>query len=331
MQNNGGLGLDTKDNRRLRGIFIAIIVILVGTYLANFVDFFFIKDRGQYNIYAYGSNYYWGQYRSQGIITLLTNEPIFLILNQLLNLFFKSIFIVQLYIVVSYSLTAFLVSKQLGYSLYPVVLYSAIPQGLKNNIMQIRQGLGISIYLLGFQAKNKYVRLLRFLAPFIHTSMLFFVVVEGYEYCMDKMKISRHVRLIIFTGVSVLIAALLPIATSIIGDRRAMEYSFSSDQSASGLSFIFWIVFFVIFYIYSDKNQYTTFSAYGIVFYLSTYFLTDISARVFESFLPFILISVLKQSNKIYKLILILLLLVFSALGWYTNHGIIGWSIAGLN
>lgn len=311
--------------KRIKKFFVIIIAIALGAWITYSLDFYSVKDRLAYFVYALDSDKILDIYKSKGIITIISNEPIFLYLNIFLNQFFDGITIVSIFIYSSYSLTVFLISQKLNYRIFPIFVYTFMPQVLKNNVMQTRQGVAVAIYLFGFLSKNKKVRWLRFIAPFIHTSLAFMLLVELYESIVQKYKLSKASILLFFSIISLTFAQLLPIISQLMGDRRANTYSFGLDQTASGLGFIFWLVFFIVAFKYMRDSEYAIFSLCGIVFYLSTYFSLDIGARILESFLPIIIISVFQLPEKRYKYVLISLLIVYALLGWYSNNGLNGW------
>ncbi|WP_170007319.1 EpsG family protein [Bacillus fonticola] len=240
----------------------------------------------------------------------IVSEPLWLFINYLLGLLFEPVLAVRVIIFVSVFITLFALGKMTQYSLISVFFFVIIDQLVKNNIVHLRQGLALSVFLLGLSLKGKWRHIL-LLSPFIHVSFWFSIIFYIYELSLKKLSI--NFKMLFFSLFSIIVALSLPFIADFLGDRRATSYSFSTPEDASGAAFIWWSLFLVVYLVGVGKNRISKLSIYGLIFYLITYFSLDFSARIFENFLALILVSTI-NSNSLWRYILLSLLFFYALL-----------------
>ena len=252
---------------------------------------------------------------------IVVDEPLWLVINFLLGIIIDPIMAVRIIIFVSVFLILFALGKYTNYSLLSIIFYLLIEQIVKNNILHLRQGLAIAVFIFAFSLKGKWKNLM-FLSPLIHTS--FWFVMLFYVYDIISKKLTNYRRILYFTLCSITLILSLGFIVSILGDRRADLYSFSFLNLASGKAFIWWGMFLVLFYLGTIKTQMQRIAVYGIIFYLLSYFLLDFGARVFENFVILVLlVSLISSKSTGWKTTLLTLLGIYSLLDIIINGHIL--------
>jgi hypothetical protein len=167
-----------------------------------------------------------------------------------------------------------------------------IPQVIKNHIIHLRQGVAIAVFLLGWFNSNRHIRWFFIaLTPFIHAAFFFIFILITLVHLSKKLRLAPDLRSLLFLGAGTAIGTSLGYLAIIFGSRKAQEYAFTSAD-VSGLGFIFWAGIATLM-ILEGKNflrQYTL--QYAIIlFYLATYFLVEVTGRIFESGLLLVLLA----------------------------------------
>lgn len=250
------------------------------------------KDRGNYLIYAEKASEFIARYLDQGVVSFLTNEPIFLSVNYFLSLFFSPELTLQLLIFLFSFIFAFAVLSYDKKLFLWLLLLLLLPQVLKNNVMQLRQGYAVAMFTLAWLCLHGKPRIfLIALTPLMHSSffvvLLFLLIYKTAHW----IKLNFGLRAF-FVGLAALVAsiALLYLA-SVVGARQGVRYA-DADLNVSGLAFLFWFVVFSLFLL-QPKSWFTKhgFPVVTLLVYLVMYFTFPLSARVFESTLPLVLIA----------------------------------------
>ncbi|MEC6815437.1 EpsG family protein [Photobacterium toruni] len=273
------------------------LIILLSLLYSIFLVFYFpvdasIVDRLNYLIYTDNSINLIGRYYNQGILSFLFNEPLWLILNVALSSMLSSENVIRVIIFFSsFSICYYcLINNKKEWLFVFMILF--LPQIIKNNIIHLRQGLAISIFVIGFYSKNRSIRnVLISISPFIHVS--FFIVITIYllSVISNKLKYSSGIKTIVTVSVGIIFSLSISMISIYLGARQADEYSFSTIN-VSGAGFLFWLVIFVLL-VFQGKNYFKryTFEILTICFYLSSYFFTVITARIFENAMCLVLIA----------------------------------------
>ncbi|KIO68279.1 hypothetical protein B4064_1769 [Caldibacillus thermoamylovorans] len=293
--------------------------ILIAIFLILPDDITWARDRGNYLNYAEFSELMLQNYLNNGVLSLLSNEPLFLLLNMFLENFLSPENIIKFIIISSIITVAYSLGKITNYNFFVLVLILLVPQVIKNHIIHLRQGLALGIYLLGIVSINKYAKSLKYMAVFIHISLAFLILFEILDKVFKKIKLSFSLRLFVSSTFLVFIIGLIPNLVAIVGNRRISSYDFSMGDSVSGLGFLFWLIVGSLFILFAEKNKINIIASYGIIFYLMSYFFLDFGARIFENIIPLIIAGTLTLKNSYIKLLCILLLITYSSVIWFKS------------
>lgn len=290
----------SSKNRITYKFLIIVVAILYGVILAYGipVDDFLIKDRANYFNYAENSHLIFLYYKSQGILHVFTNEPVWLFINSFLAFFLTPENVLRTIISIPAAGIAYMVLKVQPRQFIWLLFLLLMPQIIKNHIIHLRQGVAVFVFLLGwFSSSKAWRRSLFVITPFIHASFFFilFLLIASYFLKKTRFDIGVKTMLIIFLGFIISIG-LEPIAR-FFSARQIAEYTFTM-QEVSGLGFLFWSGIFIL-YLLEGKN-FTfrhSFIMAVIAFYLSTYFLTEVTGRIFESAILLVLLVGLDLSG----------------------------------
>lgn len=234
-----------------------------------------------------------------GFFVTFFNEPLWLMINAILNEFSSPENAVSVIIFCSAVIFSVLTISNVSIKSFAwVILFLLLPLVLKNYLIHIRQGLAISLFLLGYFSNSRQVKLLSIaLSPLIHSSFFFII---PFLYLSNSRVILRQkewIGCLIYFLLSIVFSNILGFIALFLGARQGAEIELFIVNS-SGLGFIFFAYLFVLM-ILEGKGFYRTFSfEIGIlIFYLATYFTLSISARIFESVAMLVLLSGLSLSG----------------------------------
>lgn len=289
-----------------------------------------ILDRSNYLIYAEFSDVIFLRYFSEGYMSALFNEPIWLGFNAFLRLFFDSEKTLLIIIFFMSFISAYLVLKVSKKNLFFLLFLLVFPQVLSKYIVHIRQGLAISFFLIGWFSLRIKLRWLFFLiTPFIHSSFFFVIFIYVFVDFLRKTKLDFDVKIVLVAAFSVVSAFGMSFLARFLGARQGNIYNFEMT-SVSGYNFVFWFGILCIYYFQGKKFREDNFFVISVtVFYLSTYFLSDVTSRVFENIIIVVFLAGLGLSSWRRMVFMIVVFLYFS-LSWYISAGqpFLGWGIA---
>lgn len=316
--------IDNNIDARLmkRKITYLILTALVGILLIAPKDIMWAKDRENYLVYARDSFTILKRSLSKGFFPFLLREPLFLLINVLLGSIFSPEIVIKIIIFVSSFGVLYSLGKISGYNLKIIFFFLFVPQIVKNHITHLRQGLGLSLYLMGLTSDNKYGRAIRYLSVFIHTSFAFIILFEILDVFLKKAKLVYRKRLLVSSFILYIFIFALPKLSSLLGDRRAMQYNFTMAESATGLGFILWLLVGTFFILFIEENYNSTICSYGIVFYLISYFHLDFGARIFENIVPLILGETMSGERNNIEIIFTLFFLLYGLIQWHMRGGL---------
>jgi hypothetical protein len=312
-----------KTNINKEKIMYVIFAILIAYFLSFIGDYITFNDRLGYYSYASNSSLILKNNSNIGLIRLLANEPLFLIINSFLAVFFSPQNVLKVIIFCSTLLFFYSLGLMSKFNLLLIVVLLISPTVLSKYITHLRQGFAMSIYFLGiaYKMQDNRLKYIRFLAVFIHSSLYFLILYEILDLFFKKIKIDNTLKIIFSTIILTIFMGLIPWVSYIINDRRSNTYDYDIGFSGSGYGFLIWLVAGSFFLIYNKKNFLNKFTNYGIIFYLISYFYLDYGARIFESIFPLIILSTMINKNKVFKSIYLIFIFLFSALGWYLRGG----------
>ena len=275
--------------------FAALVFALV---LANLpVDQF--VDRENYLVYAMNAPEILSSRIGNGYFSFVFNEPVWVLINLILSSVMTAENCVRVIILFSAFSTSYLVLKNSPPEYILVVLaFIFLPQILKNNIIHLRQGLGVAFFLWGWFSERKMISYLFFFtAALVHSSFIIILFGMVVITLLSGLKISDGIRGLIYISVGIGISLFGLMIASYLGARQAEQYS-EITASTSGFGFLFWSGILLI-YILEGKSfiKENSFSIFFIFIYLATYFTLPVTGRVLESALLIILLTSLKLRN----------------------------------
>ena len=315
-------------NSNVYFVFCFFVSLLYAGCLASLdVDAF--VDRGNYLVYAEHSFDILSNYMGGGVKTVLSNEPAWLVLNVFLSGFLSPEYCIRVIIFFSSFITCnFIVRMDPRFFIF-LFLFLLLPQILKNNIIHLRQGLAISVFIVGWFSSNKLIRtVFILLSPFFHASFFFIIFYLILSDFLTNLRFSSGLRSTIYWVVGLFFGLFGIWLAAQLGARQGSEYT-SVGETVSGLAFVFWFLISGLFFLegeeYLIKND---FQFSTLILYLSTYFFLPVTARIFESCMLLILISGLGLSSWRRAVFLTMCVLYF-LLQWYPRLYLsrFGWGI----
>lgn len=250
---------------------------------------------------------------AQGFNSFLANEPVWFLLNALLNLRFSDVEVVRIVIFFSSFLVSYLLLLNNPKSFFLLLLVLFFPQVMKNFVIHLRQGLAIAVFMLGwfsFDRKNKIFFI--GLAPFIHSSFFIIIAIMLGGWLLKKLKTAPDIKLVAYFCFSLSLSLLVATLSALIGARQATTTVITAE-GVTGIGFLFWCGMLLIMLLQGRRFLHQHTVALGIlIFYLVAYFFTPISGRVFESGILLVLLALLATTGW-RRLVTLTLLLAFNA------------------
>lgn len=270
---------------------ILVIAALYGAVLSQIPDETF-KDFANYLIYA---EYSWLKlfgFANLGVVPMLANEPIWLLLNAALGSYLPPESVIRFIIFFSASSVAWFVLRQHPRQFFWLIGFLLLPMVMKINLIHLRQGAALAVFLWGWYSPGPVRRWLCMgLAPFIHASFFFVLSLLFFTKFMQRLRLASDIRALGFLLFGFVLSLCLAWVVQSAGARQAHVYEFSAAD-VSGLGFLVWCVVLVVWVaegrVFLEKHAFET----GIIlFYLSTYWFIEVTARIFESGLILVLVT----------------------------------------
>jgi len=289
-------------------LLVWVFSFIYGGFLSSLpLDVF--KDRAYYLIYAEYSWDIWLHYWDGGLLVCLVNEPLWLFINIGLSAIFSPEGGLRIIIFFSATVVALNILRQDTRYLGWLIVFLLLPQVLTYHIVLLRQGLAMAFFLIGWFSSNRiFRRVLFFVVPFIHSVFFFVISLLILTKVAKKLHLGANLRTVLFVGLGVGVGVALGWVAALLGARQANEYLFIMAD-ISGLGFIFWSVVLSLMFLQGNvflRNF--SFELGSIVFYLTTYFLFEVTARIFESTLLLVLLAGLRLTS--WRRLLFLMLIV---------------------
>jgi len=269
----------------------ALLALIYGTTLA-FLPLEAFLDRANYLTYAAESHIILARYWERGLLAVLSNEPLWLFTNIALHAIMPAEWVLRTIIFVPACSVAYTVIKQYPRQIIWLLLFLLMTQVLKNHIIHLRQGYAVALFLAGWLAPQKRVgRTLMLGAAFVHTSFAFVLVILAVVRLAKFLRLDPYLQVSTAIFLGAVVGVALPYIAAAVGARQAGEYDFSA-ASVSGLSFVFWTAMMFMFLLAGRTFVAAhAFALANLGFYLATYFQVEVTARIFESTLLFVLFS----------------------------------------
>jgi hypothetical protein len=284
------LAADDGALRPLGRLPAAAIALLYGLTLAC-LPLMAFQDRDNYLDYARDASVLLARSFDNPLIGLV-NEPLWLLLNAALGLVLTPEQVVRTIIFLPAAVVAYVLLRASARNWAWLLLFLLLPAVLKNHITHLRQGAAIAVFLAGWHSDRRIPRwALMGLAPFVHASFFFVLGLHVLSGLLDRLRLANDVRAVVQTAVALVIGISLGAIAVLLGARQASGYEFAGTQ-VSGAGFAFWLLVCAVFLSARQRStaEYSLAQA-GIVFYLGTYFFVEVTARVFESLLPVVLLA----------------------------------------
>lgn len=289
--------------------------------LLSSIPFDGIKDRANYLTYAESSDVIFAGRLSQGFLALVVNEPVWLLANLSLGLFLDATLTVKIFVGVPAAMVAWVMLREAPRALPIVALFLLMPQVLNNHIIFLRQGTAIALFVFAwFRLSGAKQWIVFSLLPFVHASFFFVLPLMILVKWARQMSLGPDVRLLLVIVFGLVSGLSLASVADFLGARQADAYVFRAAD-VSGLGFLFWAAVLLVFLSAGRKFlANASFEVAAIVFYLSTYFLVEVTARIFESSLILVLLAGLKLKG-LRKIIFVLLITAYSLLIYFSRLG----------
>ena len=257
------------------------------------VDVF--MDRG-YNLnYASHSEIIFERYLAQGWLAVFSNEPAWLWLNISLAMFWSPEMVVRIIIFFPAFAVALVVLRHDSRQFLWLLLILLMPHVIKNHIIHLRQGTAVSVFMLGWIAVRPWQRWsLWLLAPLIHSSFFFILPFWVFSQLLVRLRFAMDLRTLLYSIAGITVAVGVGLLATVFGARQATRYGFGAAD-VSGLAFIFWFLVLLLTFWQGREYQRTHAFAMSILtLYLCTYFLTEVTARIFQSASLIVLLALLQ-------------------------------------
>lgn len=288
-------------------LFTLVLAVAYGAFLAS-LPLEVFKDRDNYLTYVLAAPLILERYAAGGLLTVLANEPAWLLLNSWLGAFFPPETVVRLLIFLPATVTAWLTLRNRQGWIGWALLFLFFPAVIKNHIIHLRQGVAIALFLLGWYARRRSWRWALWpITPFIHASFFFVLLIYGLVHVAKTLRLAADLRTVTTFGVAIVVTLSLPWLAAGVGARQAFEYNLL-EAEVSGLGFLFWS--FILAVLLSQGRQFLrrhAFETATITFYLGMYFLGAVSARIYESTLLLVLLSGLDLEKRRRSVFLIMI------------------------
>lgn len=263
-------------------------------------------------------------YFDRSLLVIITNEPLFIIINLTLSLFFSNETALRILIFVGAFASLWAVLRNHPRHFLLVILIFLFPQVMKNYLVHLRQGLAIGLFLFGWYMTAPRLRLFIIgLTPLIHASFFIIIFILCLSWLIHKAKFDAFVNVLISAAVLFFIVINLGTIAELFGARQVGWYKFTVSN-LSGFGFVFWFALFSVCFLSSKtwlRNH--IYEINMIVFYLAGYWLIDVGARVLESGLILICLAGLSlQYNR--KIVFYFLLLGVNLSLWASRFNMSG-------
>jgi hypothetical protein len=279
-------------------LLIAFIALAYGGLLASLpVEAF--QDRTNYLNYADHSAAILQRHWSAGQLVGLANEPVWLLINIGLDAFLSPDDTLRVLIFTAASVTAWVVLRSQPRQFIWLLLFLLLPQVIKNHVVHLRQGVAVALFLVAYLATDTRAArwLLLAVTPFIHAAFFFVLVLLVLTSLAKRLRLAADLRTVIFVGAGLAVSAGIAWIASLVGARQAQAYTFSGAD-VSGVGFLFWSAVAALMCLQGRAFlRAHAFEIGAILFYLSTYFFIEVTARIFESVLLLVLLAGLRLTG----------------------------------
>ena len=270
-------------------LFPIILSLVYGLIVSGVRDYRFY-DYQNYIDYVTHSEYMLTSNLIDSFLVVVANEPIWLLLNIGLNGVFEPEVAVRWVVAISAFLTVWRYLTHDVKNIWFLLLFLCLPIVVKNNLVHVRQGVGISILIATWFSGSKTHRWLGLLiAMLVHSSVAFLVVIYAVSVLLERWRIPMVYGILVYCCYGFLLSYGLEAIASVVGARQSQEYDFKASLF-SGSGFIFWMMILIILLFEEFHSRKSSHYGIGILIcYLTTYWFIEVSSRIFESGLLLVL------------------------------------------
>jgi len=150
----------------------------------------------------------------------------------------------------------------------------------------------MAVFYAGYFSSSSFRRwVLMAASPLVHASFIFILPIVMLVVIFKRLHLAIDVRLVVLVGFAVTASLSLGMVASFVGARQIDYYDFKMT-SVSGLGHAFWVMIGGLFIIQGKKYLKDNQEAVGVLlFYLVSYYFIEVTARIFESGMPLVLLS----------------------------------------
>lgn len=294
-----------------------LIISLVGVLYIPFITLMpndWFRDRDNYLIYANMASIIKDQYEG---ISLYFNEPIFLLINDKLSLYFDIEIIPHIFsffLVFSFFIGLAYYSKNILMFFMGLILSIVIPYMIQSELVVLRQGLATGIFIISFllTKDNRILTAVLFFLAFIHSIFFIFFIFFILNFIIFS-KLEFKIKLSLSFILMGLVSIFSILLAQFFGLRQGNEYQQNMEVTQGGGAFFLFLIVFIYLYLFGDKNNQRLyeFSLIGLVMFLTAYFLTPISGRLFNTIIPFVIFLLISRAKLKDYLIVFFISIVF--------------------
>ncbi|TDA95747.1 hypothetical protein [Halomonas marinisediminis] len=309
-----------------KSIAIALVSLAFALFAISF-EALEITDRSRYVVHIAAADVIVFRYLPEGVLTYLVNEPLWKLLNYALNLAFDNpLDAIKCYVFVASFVSAYIVLSHDSRYFLLLLAFILLPQFLKNYIAHLRQGVAISVFLIGWLGFTGRWRIfIIMLTPFIHSSFFFLLVILGIQKALSYISITIAPRMILYAIIIGAMSLASLVLAEALGARQTSYEYFGADISGKG--FVFWLAIFSLFASQGGAFIQKHLLAMSVLlFYLVSYTFLPVAARIFESGIILVLLASLSLSPGRFLLFLPAFFLFFF-MQWLPRIGVegLGW------
>lgn len=280
-----------------------------------------LKDRANYIVYSEDSLLILEYNAGRGFLSVISNEPIWLLINASLQWLFGGLAI-NFIIAIPAFYVSYLVLRSRPECFFWLFLFLFLPQTIKNHIIHLRQGWGVCVFLIAWFSDSRGTKFFLYaLAPLIHSSFFFVDLILVVSWFLQALRFSLSIRHLVYLIIGVGLAVGLASLAALMGARQAENF-ISTELKVSGFGFVFWLFILILFIcqgrIFLKRNS---FAVGGLIIYLSGYFLTEAAGRIFESFLWLILLAGMEMERR-WRILFSIMVLSYGIAAYWLNSSL---------
>lgn len=296
--------------------FLSFLFAIFYGYMLVSLDGKYFFDRDNYLAYATKSHKLIDEYLDNGgVVGFLSNEPIWLYINQVLGNYLEPIQVVDTIIFVSACTMAFTILSFPRISFILGLLFLMNLQIAKNYTIHLRQGTALALFTFGWTRVGPAGWGFRLLGALTHTSILILEAIFLMVSLIHRFKWSgAFLRLNYLILTSIVTVSLVSVG-GYFGARQSARYG---EQAASmtGLGLGFWLVVLLLFLVQGKEWLRNNGAATSVLIaYVLLSVTSEFGARVLESGLVVIYLSGLQLPAN-WRTRFVSLYLVYVATGW---------------